>query len=84
MQGGGQRRIRIKARANALRQRFLAHSQQELLHVHRIHGFHIHLAHGEGEGFAVHSHAQQAARHNDMILRRILAKILQAGQRALA
>ena len=77
MQRRGQRRICIEALFYLLHQIVLAKSQHELFHVHRIKRFHIDLSDGKGEFRPVDRNAEQTARDNDVIIRRVLAKVFE-------
>ena len=77
VQGGRHRSIGFKALFNLCYKSFFTHSHHKLLHIHRIHGFHIDLTYRKREFFPACRNAEQAAESYDMILRRILAKIFQ-------
>ena len=76
---GKERRLLPVVLAQGVEQRGFAHGEQVFLERHGVEVDEVDLAHGERDG-AVQSHAQQRTGSSDMILRCILAEILQGGK----
>ena len=81
VEGGGHGGVMSKAILDPLHQLSFPAGQEKFLHVHRVEGLHIHLAHRERELLPVDRHAQQTAAGDHMVLRGLFAEIFQGSQR---
>ena len=62
----------------------LAQCDQELLHIHRVHGIAIHFSDRKSIFFPIDRHAEKTACRYDMVFRRLFTKVFQRGERTLA